>query len=186
MAWRDSHRRWGGVSQLFHWLTALLVLGLLVAGFAAAEFITDIGTRFRIIQWHKSFGLLVLALTALRLGWRWFSPGPAAPGDLKPYERALARLSHAGLYTLLIAMPLAGWLSVSTATRGIPTEVFGLFTLPRLLAPNAGHHRFFETAHAVFAYLLVALLLLHVAAALHHHWRRKDDVLRRMLPNKMK
>ena len=43
-----------------------------------------------------------------------------------------------------------------------------------------------EPLNAVLAWTLFALVLLHIAAALKHHFIDKDNVLRRMLPLKLK
>lgn len=182
--WKNSSERWGAISQGFHWLTVLLVFGLLVVGFLMADFIEDIGARFRLIQWHKSFGMLVLALSMLRLVWRACGPVPLLPTSLKPHEKVLAHLTHYGLYAVLFAMPIVGWLMVSASTRGIPTEVFGLFTLPKLIGPDKALHDFFEDLHEILAFVLIGLVALHAGAAFKHHFVLKDNILRRMLPGR--
>ena len=179
---KNTNARWGALAQSLHWMTALIVFGMLVSGFAVAEFISSIATKFEVIQWHKSFGMLILALTALRLIWRKFNMTPRLPDGLKPYEIILAHITHWGLYILLFAMPIVGWLMISSSTRSIPTVIFGLFTLPRIISKDAEAHEFYEELHEILAFVLIALAVLHIAAAFKHHIVLKDDVLRRMLP----
>ncbi len=179
--WRNSEVRWGAVSQTFHWLSLLLVLGLLVVGFVAHD-VESISTRFTLMQWHKSFGVLLLTLTVLRLLWLHMGPRPPLPDALKPWERAAVHISHIGLYVLLLVMPIIGWLSVSTSTKGIPTEIFSLFTLPHLMQPDDGLHELFEEIHEILAFVLMGFIAVHAAAAIKHHVILKNDVLRRMLP----
>ncbi|MGD8326563.1 MAG: cytochrome b [Sphingomonadales bacterium] len=179
---RNTLDRWGSLAQSVHWLTVLLILGMLLSGFAVAEWISSKATEFTVLQWHKSFGILVLTLTALRLVWRGFNPTPKLPDTMKGYERSLAHITHWGLYFLLFAMPIVGWMIISTSTRNIPTVIFGLFTLPRIASPDREAHEFYEELHEVMAFVLIALAVFHILAALKHHIILKDDVLRRMTP----
>src|SRR5207248_11745497 len=54
----------------------------------------------------SDLGITILGLALIRLMWRWANPTPPLPDTLRPYERALARFTHAALYFLLFAMPL--------------------------------------------------------------------------------
>lgn len=181
--WRNNTQHWGDVTKAVHWLTVVLIIGMLIAGFSYAEFIEDVTTKVTVMQWHKSFGILILALSVGRLAWRWGGGAvPTLPPTTTVLERRLAAIVHGALYALLLAMPLVGWLVVSSSTRNIPTVIFGTFTLPRLVGPSKEMHEFFEEAHEMLAFVLIAVFALHVAAALKHHVVLKDDVLRRMLP----
>jgi len=42
--------------------------------------------RFTVFQWHKSFGICVLVLSALRLIWRLTHKPPALPEGMKCWE----------------------------------------------------------------------------------------------------
>src|SRR5262249_37343117 len=129
---------------------------------------------------HKSVGLTILALVVLRLLWRWANPTPVLPSTLKPYERALAGVTHFGLYLILFAMPLTGWMM--TSARGFPVSWFGFFQLPDFVPKNDSLYNAMKDTHHVLAAALYAIVSLHVLAALKHHFILKDDVLRRMLP----
>jgi cytochrome b561 len=98
------------------------------------------------------------------------------------WERAAARLTHAGLYLLLLVLPLTGWVMASVSPLGIPTVVFGLFTLPNPFQPSATLEAALKLVHGLLALALAMLVALHVGGALRHHLVRRDDVLRRMLP----
>jgi len=178
----NDARRWGAVSLGLHWLTAGLVLGMLALGVIMVEVVESRMLRFELYQWHKSFGLTLFALTLLRLGWRLAQPAPALPGTLKAYERVLARLTHAGLYALLLAMPIAGWVSTESAPLDIPTRVFGVVALPDPIPVSEPLHETFAAIHLGLAITLAAVIALHVAAAFKHHFALKDDTLARMLP----
>lgn len=178
---RNSPSRFGWVAIALHWLIAaligvMIVLGLVMTG----GFDDDIMTKIALFQWHKSTGIAVLALVVVRLAWRLANPVPALPGTLKAYERGLAHATHLALYLLMLAIPVSGWLIASAST--LPTEVFGLFALPRLITPDRGVEELVGEVHETLAWVMLGVLALHVAAALKHHFILKDDVLVRMLP----
>ncbi len=176
--------RYGAVAIGLHWIVALLIAGMIGLGFAMVRYFEApdaLATKFALYQWHKSFGVTVLALALLRLGWRLVNPVPPLPDTLKPYERALARFTHGALYGLLLATPLAGWVMTSASSFPIG-EVFGLFTLPALVGDSQRVYEVARVVHEVLAWSLVAVVALHVAGALKHHFVLRDDVLRRMLP----
>jgi cytochrome b561 len=183
MSLYNTATSWGWPAKALHWLVAALVLGLLALGFTMVWLVSDLGSKFRLYQLHKSFGVTVFALVLLRLGWRHHNPlVPAMPANLRPWERRAALLTHRGFYVLLLLMPITGWLTASASPLGIPTIVFGLFQLPNPVGPNAALERVMSIVHGTLAVLLVLLLALHVGAALKHHLVLRDDVLARMLP----
>lgn len=178
---RNSELRYGLVAMTLHWVIAALIVGM----FALGQVMTappPAERDFALYQLHKSFGFVVLALVVVRLAWRWMNPQPPLPPTLKPYERGLARATHAALYALIIALPLSGWLMVSASPWQIPTVVFGVVPVPHLLGPDGDLEALFKTVHAWLGWALVAVVVLHVAGALKHHFVLRDDVLRRMLP----
>ncbi len=179
MPLRNTSDRWGVLSQLFHWLiVALIVLQVTLA--SLADDLPPGVKKLGLLARHKSVGITILMLVILRLLWRSLNLTPLLPTTLKPYERMLARLTHAALYVLLFAMPLSGWMMSSA--RGFPVSWFGFFTLPDLVPRNKSLYAAFLTTHEVLAWALAAVVTLHVAAALKHHFMLRDDVLRRMLP----
>jgi cytochrome b561 len=177
---RNSSERWGSVAKAFHWtIVALILLQFWLAQRAEALplGLAKLGTLAR----HKSVGLTILALAVLRLAWRWSQrESPPLPGDLKPWERAAAGLTHVGLYALLFALPLTGW--AMSSAKNYPVSWFSLFALPDLVAPDERVFEVLVTTHGILAATLVAFAALHVLGALQHHFIRKDSVLLRMLP----
>lgn len=92
-----------------------------------------------------------------------------------------AKIAHIALYALLVAMPLSGWLMVTTTPVRVPTFVFGLFALPYPLTPDLPKYQLAHVVHVASAVLLAALIILHVTAALAHTLRWRDRTLKRML-----
>ncbi|HEY0342121.1 MAG TPA: cytochrome b, partial [Steroidobacteraceae bacterium] len=165
--------------QFLHWLiVVLLILQVTLATLAEDR---PLGMKkLGLLARHKSVGITILGLAVLRLAWRWANPTPLLPDTLKPYERVLAHITHAGLYILLFAMPLSGWMMSSA--RGFPVSWFGFIQLPDFVAKNKAVYDAMLETHETLAWALYAIVFLHVAAALKHHFLLKDNVLRRMLP----
>lgn len=169
--------------RLLHWLIALLVLGLLLAGLAFWAFGYDglkgmIGEQSTnmLFMYHKSFGILLFLLMILRLAMRTRSPAPPYDPPLGALERTVGGGVHLLLYIFLIAVPIVGW--VATAASGFPIQFFGA-TLPGLVAKQKelGETLFFY--HGLGALIIAGLLLVHIAAGLKH-WRLKDGVMTRI------
>lgn len=176
---KNTETTYGSVAKFFHWLIFLLVAGLLAAGFIMTG-MENSPDKFKIYGLHKSFGIAVLALMALRFGWKLVNVSPALPPHMRAIEKLAARAAHWLLYALLIAMPFSGWMMSSAA--GFPVSVFGLFTLPDLVAPDKTLAGNLKELHELLAFAILCVVMLHALAALLHHFYHKDDVLRRMLP----
>lgn len=163
------------ISKLFHWLMALLIVGMLIVGFymTSNESSPTIGTLFSL---HKSFGMIAGGLIILRILWRLGHTAPALPATVGPVRALAARSVHGLLYLSMLIMPLAGFLGASLSGR--PLAFFG-FGIPAWLSPNPilSHQLFY--IHSVFAWVLVILISLHVLASIIHLFA-KDGVLRRM------
>jgi cytochrome b561 len=171
--------RWGAVSQLFHWTCAALVVALGAIGLYMTELTSPVA-KIRIYALHKSLGLTLLALVLLRLVWRWSHAVPdAVPGTSRPLKLAADGM-HGLLYTMMIAMPLTGWLINSTA--GYPLQWFHLFNLPAIAAKDEHLNGIAKTLHEFGFWTLVVLVVGHVGAALYHHLFLQDGTLHRMLP----
>lgn len=177
MALIGDGRRWGLVARYLHWGMAALLLAQGVLGLLAVSWRLS-PTKLELFVWHKSLGIALLVLVALRLGWRLLERRPAPPADGSVGERRLAATAHAGLYALLFAIPLSGWLIQSAS--GFPFKVFGWLPLPPLAGRDKALQSLAETLHLGLLIAFGLLLLLHIGAALYHHFGRRDDVLRGM------
>jgi cytochrome b561 len=167
------------VAKLLHWLTALLVLGMLGVGLWMVGLPISL-TKLYVYAWHKWIGLTVLVLTVLRLVWRTWSPPPSLPGTVVAWERRLAPWGHAALLVLLLAMPVSGWLMSSAG--GVSVVWFGILPLPDLVPRDTLAFTMLRTLHHWLAWTLIAVLALHVAAVVRHDLFRRDGIFRRMSP----
>jgi cytochrome b561 len=173
--------RYSRVAIWLHWILAALIVVNFLLGFFHEDFARPV--RSAMMGWHKSLGLTVIALTLVRIGWRLTHRPPPFDPAMKPWEVAVARLVHGLFYLLLLAIPVSGWLIVSTGERVNPTSVFGLFEIgPLPVAPGDGIHDFAEEAHELLGYAMLVLLLLHVGGAAKHHLDGHRHLIGRMAP----
>ena len=177
-------QRYNAVAMVLHWLLALLIISLLVVGKIMVDLSNNDPDKFTLYQLHKSFGLLILSLSVVRVAWRLTHATPPLPAAMKQWEQIIAKATHGIFYFMMLAIPLTGWTVVSSSTSGIPTLWFGLFEVPSLpgIPVGGAFHDQARGAHEVLGNLTILLLLLHVGAALKHHFWDADDVLSRMLP----
>ncbi|MDZ5697358.1 cytochrome b [Chelativorans sp. M5D2P16] len=181
LAFRNTRDGYGLVAIVFHWALAVLILGQIGLGLVMMR-IADQRLAFDLIQWHKSLGLLLLLLIALRLTWRLLNPQPRPPASLRRWERCASASVHLLLYAVFLALPFTGWALVSASVLGIPTLVFGLFLLPHLpVGVSEAGESFWRILHHLLAYTAIVLVAGHALAALRHHLILKDGVLKRML-----
>lgn len=169
--------------RLLHWLTAILVLALLSVGltFWTLGYEGTVGlfgndTTNALYKYHKTFGILVLALMILRIVLRRASPPPAYDPPLGGKERVVSRTVHLLFYLLLVGMPVGGWLA--TATGGYPVQFFD-WELPGLIGKDEALSEQLFLIHGIAGLALIALLVLHIGAGLRH-WKLKNGIMRRI------
>ena len=164
-------------SKFFHWSMAWIIVGLLAAGFFMVQM--DFSSeKLQIYTLHKSFGILILALLAGRLLWKFASNTPPHHKNHAPWERALAKITHVLFYFIFFAMPLSGWLMSNAG--GYPASFFA-WEMPRITEKNDILFERAKDAHEILSYLLLAIVGLHIAGALKHHVLDGDSTLKRMI-----
>lgn len=176
---KNRSDRWGVVSQLLHWSILVLLVWIAWLGLGMVD-MPNTPAKISTYALHKSLGLTLLALVAVRLAWRLYAGAPTAVVDTPTWQARVATLTHVALYALMFAIPLSGWLFNSAS--GYPLQWFKLYNLPALASRNPVLAELAAGLHEYGFWLLVALVALHAAAALYHHVVQRDDTLVRMLP----
>lgn len=174
MPLKSTADRYGTVAVAIHWLSAALVLGLLVSGFRAAGTV-DPMAKADLLRVHAVVGGTVLVLTLARIAWWAFADRrPAEPAGTPLVQARAARAVHLLFYVVLIGMAASG--IGMLALSGAAGILFGgePGPLPDFMAYAP------RIPHGLGAFFLVALVLAHVAAALYHQFVMRDRLIVRM------
>jgi cytochrome b561 len=172
--------RYTGVAIALHWLLGLMIVGAFAVGLYMADLPMS-PTRLKLFNWHKWAGITILALSVLRLLWRF---GHRPPADLPAphWQNLAAHGMHWALYALFLLVPLAGWAYSSAA--GFSVVWFGVLPLPDFVGKDKALADMLKERHELLAWLLAVLVLLHIAAALKHHFIDRDGLINRMRPGR--
>lgn len=164
---------------VLHWMTVAVVFAGVVLVLARDEAGAQEVKRM-LLEQHRSIGLLVLALVALRFASRLWHWDRLVQHDLPWTLQLVSAAGHIGLYFLMVSTALLGW--ALTSARDQDASLSGPLTLPPLILPDDDLAETLADWHAISAWLLIGLVAVHAIAALWHHFVRRDGVLRAMLP----
>ena len=178
MQLKNSTDNYGLVTRLLHWSSALLVIGLFLLGIWMTGLDYYHGWYKRGPDLHRSFGVILVLLTLIRVSWTLFSPRPAVIAETELQGKA-AEIAHRLLLLLLIVIAVFGYLISTADGRGV--MVFDLIEIPALPWSIENQEDLAGLFHEYFAYLLIGLVCLHALAALRHHFINRDQTLKRML-----
>jgi cytochrome b561 len=166
-------------SIIFHWLMAILILGLLGLGWYMVGIPRGTPPRGYFFNLHKSFGLISIVAIAFFIGWRLRNTPPRYPDTMARWEIRLSRLAHWLMYFFLIVVPLSGYIEANLTPYGI--KFFG-YHLPAW-GPN---DKYIDTilvnVHIYTANAFATLIAVHIGAAIKHWVIDKDRILQRILP----
>jgi len=177
--------RYDLTSQAFHWVTAIAVTAAFILGPGGFGRLmrqgVDPATHADIV-WHESLGLLVFALTLLRL--LWLAVRPAAPKiAMTPWMHKASQFAHWALWTLLLVLPISA--VVALGSEGHPLTLLGGLRIDQMpVIANAAFSSWanWGDVHTLLGDAIIWIAGLHAVAALFHHFILKDHVLRSMLP----
>lgn len=160
-----------------HWIIALLI----IANIGLAELTEDMTREARgpYMDFHKAFGITILFLSLGRLIWRLRHKPPALPANMPGWQTMASKISHFLFYTLMIGLPIGGWLWMSTYPA--PISYFGLFEVPML--PVEGNKALGEAlheGHKLGGKAMLVLVVIHLAAVAKHQFIDKDNLISRM------
>lgn len=170
--------RYGSTSQIFHWVTAILVLAAFVLGPGGQEQSVYSAARDFERQLHQTVGMLVFELTFLRFSWKLIDSPPVSE-PMSNWMEKTSKLVQGALYFLLFAVP-------ATAIAGAWLEGHPVSLLAGLqIAPPIGvSHSLGATIaniHTLLADAIIWIAAAHAFAAIYHHFILKDGVLLSML-----
>ena len=163
---------YAGSQIAIHWLSAALVIFLLLTGTLVMANLPNTTEKISNITIHMLIGSCVGLLVVLRvILWRRRPQPEPITGQL------IIKIGHLTLNVVLLLLVLSGvFLSLQSNTF---EAVFGNGTLP------SDFHAFIpRKVHGILSRIAMFLIALHVLAALYHQYLLKDGLLSRMIPGK--
>lgn len=176
---KETVNVYNGVMRFLHWGMALLMVLMVVVAYTMMG-MENSPNKWFLYGLHKSTGITILFLAVVRFLYRQMVAIPGSPKSLSPLMQKMAKLAHLGLYGLMMALPLSGY--VMSVAGGHGVQYYNLFALPNLIAENKALAGLAHEGHEILAYILYVFFALHVLGALYHHFILKDDVMARMVP----
>jgi cytochrome b561 len=195
---KNAATRYTKTAIVLHWLIGFAIIGMFALGWFMSELpkeapkqtaydLFNLGLytwqldepaspRTFYFNLHKSIGITLLALIAIRVYWRVTHRPPALLSTLTTWERKLATSGHHLLYLLMVAMPVTGLLQAVYSKYGV--KWFGMDFIPGL--DDKAMRGIFHEAHELIGIALALLILVHILAALKHRFIDKDETLSRM------
>lgn len=175
----SARTHYGSVAQIFHWVTAILVLITFIYGPGGSEQRVYLPSRDFDRQLHETLGLCVFALALLRVLWRLVDKQPDPP-QLARWMSLAGKAVQGLLYLFLFALPITAiagaWLEGHPLTLLAGLEIQPPFGMAHDLGARLAK------IHTWLGDAILWLAGLHALAAIFHHVILKDGVLSSMLP----
>jgi cytochrome b561 len=171
--------RYTAAARWMHWISAVVVLGLVPVGLYLGHFDPPKGPLTdRLYNLHESFGVLLWALVLVRLISRQFAGVPPMPADTPRALRLAATLNHWALYAVLAIQPITGFLANNAG--GYNLTLFSVLSVPDPIGKNENLSHTLLALHQYGGWTLIVLVSMHLAGAAYHAFIRRDGVVRRM------
>ena len=174
MTFKSSTTRYGVIPISIHWLSVLLILGLLFSGNRVAG-LTDPVAKAQLLSLHAPIGSFIALLTLIRIIWWIFLDKNPGPVSGMPHLQELgARIVHLMLYAAIILSAASGIAMFLLSGAGPIIAGWVDAPLPDFTKypPRIGH--------TIGAWSIMTLLFFHAGAAFYHQFVKKDGLLNRM------
>lgn len=186
MALWNSRDGYGAVTRTAHWLIVVLFAFQYGAGLT----MTRLGEGERafglsgdaLYDWHKTLGLVALAVAVVRLAARHVGELPEWAPTLSEAERRFVHQAERVLYAAMVVLPVSGFVSVMAGDYGV--MVAGVWALPNPLPRSEVLAAVARWVHIGSAIVLAVALAGHVGLVLRHTLVLGDGLLWRMLPRR--
>ncbi|MEM6381470.1 MAG: cytochrome b [Pseudomonadota bacterium] len=186
MALSNSADSYGALTKLFHWLIVVLFAwqyasGNIMLGMERGTLVAGLDQN-AYFNWHKSIGLVALAIAIFRIINRSIGQLPDWAPTLGDGEKVFIHRAEQLLYLAMFVMPVSGYLYVMAGGFGV--LLFGEWRLPNPIGEREWLEFAAKWVHIVSGYVLAAAVAGHVLLVLRHQFFMRDGLLWRMLPGR--
>lgn len=184
MALTNSAEGYGSLTKLFHWLIVILfawqyLSGNVMLGMERGSTIAGLDQN-AYFNWHKSIGLVALAIAVLRLINRSLGQLPPWAPTLAAEEKVFIHRAEQVLYLAMFVMPISGYIYVMAGDYGV--LLFGEYRLPNPIGKIDALATSARWVHIIAGYVLAAAVLAHLFIVFAHQLIVRDGLLWRMWP----
>ena len=158
-----------------HWIMSVAYLVLFVGGTFMAKLPRELFIRGPLYDFHKSVGVLTMALLTwrililLQVGWKKYTK--RLPKFTKEWYKSFTL--HASLYVFMWLVPVSGFF-FSNSFRSNNVKFLGI-VLPDVFPQNSAMVEVGRSLHFWLAYTFLAFVILHILAqkkVVRANWRR--------------
>lgn len=158
-----------------HWLTATVILFLLVTGsIVLANIENSEPTKVDNLRIHMLLGSFVFMLTLTRIFWRKKSPQPEHLTTGKPALDKMGIAAHYALNLLTLLIAISG-LSLALFSGLFDVVFLGQGTIPEDFFAFVPRY-----VHGISTKIMMALIALHIIGGLYHAIVIKDSIFKRI------
>lgn len=180
----NSSDGYGAATKLLHWIFVVVFALQYISANIMMRLAPDglsLGlTQAAYYNWHKSIGLIALALAVVRLIARRAGELPPWAPTLSERERAFIHRAEQAAYAAMFVMPVSGFVYVMAGGYGV--RLFGLHELPNPIGEWPLLAAVSKWMHVAASFALLAVLAGHAGLVLRHQLILRDKLLWRMLP----
>lgn len=186
MTLMNTNERYGALTKLFHWLIVILFAwqyfsGNVMTGMERGATVVGLNQN-NYYNWHKSIGLVALAIAIFRLLNRFIGSLPSWAPTLSNTEKKFIHRAEQVLYLAMFIMPISGYFYVMAGGFGV--HLFEVWKMPNPIGKVENIAFVAKWVHIISGYVLAAAVLSHLFVVFRHQFVMKDGLLRRMLPQR--
>ena len=172
---RNTVSKYGLISKVLHWLSALILIIQIPLGFYLVDL--DFGEeRINFESIHVILGLLIFYLVILRLINNILNPTPKLDPSVFIGQKFIAKLNHMLLYIAILSITISGILK-----KLFNGETLVIFFKEIEIKDNFELADQFYNIHIYSNYLIIALISVHFLAVITHKLLFKENLIKKIL-----
>lgn len=172
---RNTLTKYGLISKILHWISAILLVIQIPLGFYLVNL--DFGPeRISIENIHIIIGLSIFYLVIVRLINKILNPTPKLDPSIFKGQKFLAKLNHLLLYVTILLITISGVLK-----KLFNGETLIIFFKKIKINDNFELADLFYEIHVISNYLLIILITVHILAVIIHKLFFNDNILKKIV-----
>tara|TARA_B100000674_G_C37569839_1_gene791295 strand:+ start:56 stop:583 length:528 start_codon:yes stop_codon:yes gene_type:complete len=172
---RNTVSKYGLISRVLHWLSALILIIQIPLGFYLVDL--DFGEeRINFESIHVILGLLIFYLVILRLINNILNPTPKLDPSVFIGQKFIAKLNHMLLYIAILSITISGILK-----KLFNGETLIIFFKEIEIKDNFELADQFYNIHIYSNYTIIALISFHILAVITHKLLFKENLIKKIL-----